>query len=54
MRNPESVDEFAETEVLVSRPGKLPPVEDDASAQSVYFEYVQDIERLLRADASKK
>ena len=52
MRNPGIVDEFAETAVLV--PQREAPADGDANAQSVYSEYVQDLERLLRADAEKK
>lgn len=48
------VDEYAETAVLTSKPGNPPSADADASAQSVYSEYVQDLERLLRSDAPKK
>ncbi len=47
------IDEFAETQVLMDKPGKRPAVEDDATAQSVYSEYVQEIERMLKAEKPK-
>lgn len=47
------VDEYAETQVLAHKPTKPPAFDDDSTAQSVYSEYVQDIERLLKADTAK-
>lgn len=53
MTKHELVDEYAETEVLVKKPAVAPYEDDDASAQSVYSEYVQELERLLKADSKK-
>jgi hypothetical protein len=53
MTNPEHADDYAETEVLVVKPGKPSAPDDDASAQSAYSEYVQDMERLLKAETRK-
>jgi hypothetical protein len=53
MTNPEPADDYAETEVLAVKPGELPSLDDDASAQSVYSEYVQELERLLKAETAK-
>jgi hypothetical protein len=47
------VDEFAETQVLVDKPPQRPAVDDEATAQSVYSEYVQELERMLKAETAK-
>ena len=47
------VDEFAETQVLVDKPAQRPAVDDEATAQSVYSEYVQELERMLKAETAK-
>jgi hypothetical protein len=47
------VDEFAETQVLVAKPATRPAVDDEATAQSVYSEYVQELERMLKAETAK-
>lgn len=47
------VDEFAETQVLVDKRVNRAARDDDATAQSVYSEYVQEIERMLKAEAAK-
>ena len=50
-----AVDEFAETAVLTRRSGgEMPAFEDDPNAQSVYSEYVQELESQLRAEIQKK
>jgi hypothetical protein len=53
MTNPELADEYAETEVLTPKRGKLRAADDDASAQSAYSEYVQEFDRLLKAETTK-
>jgi hypothetical protein len=47
------VDEFAETQVLVDKSPQRPAVDDEATAQSVYSEYVQELERMLKAETAK-
>jgi len=47
------VDEFAETQVLVDKPAPRSAVDDEATAQSVYSEYVQELERMLKAETAK-
>jgi hypothetical protein len=47
------IDEYAETQVLADRPGIAPRAADDDAAQSVYSEYVQEIERMLKAASGK-
>jgi hypothetical protein len=48
------IDEYAETQVLFDKPvaARRAPA-DDAAAQSVYSEYVQEIERMLKAETEK-
>jgi hypothetical protein len=47
---PELVDEYAETQVLTDKSVALSNRGDDSNAQSVCSEYVQEIERLLKAE----
>jgi len=47
------VDEFAETQVLMDKSPQRPAVDDEATAQSVYSEYVQELERMLKAETAK-
>ena len=47
------VDEFAETQVMVDKSPQRPAVDDEATAQSVYSEYVQELERMLKAETAK-
>ena len=53
MTKPELADEYAETQVLVGERAKAPARADDASSQSVYSEYVQELERMLKAESAK-
>ena len=53
MPKPELADEYAETQVLVDTRSKAPAREDDPGSQSVYSEYVQEIERMLKAESAK-
>jgi len=48
MTNRELADEYAQTQVLTDKPGVPPALDDDATAQSVYSEYVQELERMLK------
>jgi hypothetical protein len=53
MTNPEVIDEYAETQVLTDARRMPPSLDDEASAQSVYSEYVQEIERMLKDGSAK-
>jgi hypothetical protein len=53
MKNPELADEYAQTQVLVDKSTKAPARDEDPSSQSVYSEYVQEIERMLKAESPK-
>jgi hypothetical protein len=53
MTNREHIDEYAETQVLVDTAPKQPARDDDPGAQSVYSEYVQELERMLKTETRK-
>jgi hypothetical protein len=53
MTKREHVDEYAETQVLTDTAAGQPALADDANAQSVYSEYVQELERMLKAEPRK-
>jgi hypothetical protein len=52
MTNPEHVDEYAETQVLVEKPARSPVLDDDTDAEALYAEYVRELERSPNATSS--
>jgi hypothetical protein len=55
MRNAtsEHVDEYAETQVLTDKPAVDAKTDDDPASQSLYSEYVQELEQMLKAGSRK-